>query len=338
MKKLLLTLCFTLLLTPVLAANPAPAACGLPASGTFDTDATYNLSSDCVLSGELVINANITVNGNGYTIDGNGFRIFDVGAGVTLRLNNVILSGGDSLNTGGGINSDDGGTLIINQTQFINNRAFIYGGAIYMVNGTASITDSTFDNNYSNGTGGAINALGNATVTLQNTILTNNSTAGAGGVVATADTATITFHGCLTSSNNTPADFDGAVTDNSTGICTADVPSAVVSDGRIAPHDSTNLNAYLNNGLLTVYLSVGDSLPYASLATTETCTDNTRYRIASSNEIEIWCLETNEFQIVQLAFINGKRDNLIFNTSRTACRRDYFYADTLAQETYHIGC
>ena len=158
--------------------------------------------TDYVINNNNTINirTNITINGENITIsrdynDENEYSIFNISAGNTLTINNLILSN----NMGSAIINN--GTLTINNCTLINNTA-TRGGAIYNVNkASLTITDSTLSNNsamyggaiyneyaitITNSTlkdnkadlgnsnlGGAIYNLGNATL-VNNTFMNNN--------------------------------------------------------------------------------------------------------------------------------------------------------------------
>lgn len=133
---------------------------------TFSCSGTITLSS----GNPIIITANTILDGTGQTvtISGGGSEIFDVNAGINFTVQNLTLSDGFNPSRGGAIFNNGGTVTVINST-FLNNQAFS-GGAIYNDNnGTLVVKNSTFSGNQANtgdGGGGAIyNNAGVASVT-----------------------------------------------------------------------------------------------------------------------------------------------------------------------------
>ena len=119
---------------------------------TFDGDYTI------VLASQLTIDRNVTIDGAGHsvTVSGNhAVRAFEILPDVTFNLSNLSIadSGAGIGYSGGGIYSR--GTLYVTNGVFSGNRAQD-GAGIYIDLGTASVTDSTFTNNFANWEGGGI--------------------------------------------------------------------------------------------------------------------------------------------------------------------------------------
>ena len=119
-------------LTPTLAggvvtncSNDAQFSSLLAGGGTV----TFNCSTALIhLSSTKTISVNTTIDGEGkITLSGdNARRLFVVSSGVTLTLNNITLSNGYTASGNGGAIYNgsfggDGGTLIINNSQLLNN-------------------------------------------------------------------------------------------------------------------------------------------------------------------------------------------------------------------------
>jgi predicted outer membrane repeat protein len=136
---------------------------------------------------------NVTIDGNNRIVlkAGNAERHFFVGP-VTFRLRNITLREGDSLVSGGAIEAS-GAQVIVDNVQFLDNRASVTGGAIYCYDGSLTVRNSRFENN-SAGTGGAIfNDV--CTAELDNVILRNNRATGSlgrGGAVENAPLGVLT--------------------------------------------------------------------------------------------------------------------------------------------------
>ena len=159
---------------------------------------------DAALTGDLDVTSDIIIQGiaGGTVIDGGDLdRVFDVKPGASLTLNDITITNGTGLGSGGAIlangatlhvnrstisashvNGGDGGaiyatnsTTTIDSSTISGNSAAHHGGAIVVDGGTAAITSSTITNNssgFSNLTGGIRN-LG--TTTLRNTIVAGNA-------------------------------------------------------------------------------------------------------------------------------------------------------------------
>src|SRR5437762_7072825 len=102
------------------------------------------------------ITKNVTING-GATVEISGndaIRIFNVAAGATLTLNNVIVSHGNSVSDDGGA-VNNLGTLNLNNAKFFNNATSAsWSGSAILSWGPLNIVNSEFANN--NGGGGAV--------------------------------------------------------------------------------------------------------------------------------------------------------------------------------------
>ena len=138
--------------------------------------------------GLSIIGADAIIDGCNFVAnraDDNGGGIFYLGAGGTLSNSEFFNNSADE---GGGVHLNTNGTPTMTGLNFTNNEATgpgPNGGGLYILAATASISDSTFTGNTSEGTGGAIN-VGSATsgtpgvLTVDNCIFTNNSATGSG--------------------------------------------------------------------------------------------------------------------------------------------------------------
>ncbi len=180
--------------------------CGLPAPGFLDVSATYSLASDCVITSHSTISEHVSIRieGNGYSIRANpANRTYFLAATASLDLNNVGMSGVRLFNwgavTGHRISMSDttlGGIINMGEMRFTNSlfedatvssatsRTVLLAWNAYQ-NGFTRFTDSTFRNNH-----GGLGVLQNVG-------------------------ATIELIGCIMFENNTPANYVGAVIDNS---------------------------------------------------------------------------------------------------------------------------
>lgn len=102
---------------------------------------------------------------------------------ITFRLQNITLTQGDSLVSGGAIEAS-GAQVFLNNVRLESNRAAVTGGAIYCYNGALTIANSQLASNRA-GTGGAIYNDG-CTITIEETHFTDNQavdTLGRGGAI-----------------------------------------------------------------------------------------------------------------------------------------------------------
>ena len=110
---------------------------------------TISLSADITLTGELpAITSDIRIDGAGHSISGDDqYRIFVVSGG-TLKISDLIVTGGRAPEGqgGGAILLRDGSRLKAERASFQRNRAE-NGGAILAVGGTLEIRDSRFKGN-----------------------------------------------------------------------------------------------------------------------------------------------------------------------------------------------
>ena len=208
-------------LTAIPGPTPSPTICTLQDQiVAANTDRAYRscpagdgadiiyMVRDYVLSEALeAIKTDITIEGNGHTIDGvRRYRIFNVDGGK-LTINNVTLTRGSGSPFGGAIRLQNGGTVIandvnfiqnassqggaigsffpvyieVNNSRFIGNRGSIRGGAIGMNGGGfARIANSSFIDN-SAGDGGAIGSMSGQVVASNSTFIGNS--AGKGGAI-----------------------------------------------------------------------------------------------------------------------------------------------------------
>jgi probable HAF family extracellular repeat protein/predicted outer membrane repeat protein len=181
-------------------------------------------------NGLPIVTSEITIIGNGATITRDSsapaFRIFQVGDGGGLMLENVTVSGGAAVSgsatvNGGGavlVGSSDGGIgfLTVTSTTFFDNHTDLQGGAILSLdslvrviestfadNSAASggaisywerggdITNSTFSGNHAAWNGGAIYGV-NTRVTVMSSTFSDNSANNSGGGIYNASDLSIT--------------------------------------------------------------------------------------------------------------------------------------------------
>lgn len=145
------------------------------------------------LTSELAIanNGSLTINGTGSNllwISGNSTsRVFFIGSGAVVTINNLRVRDGKPSGNGGGV-YNDGAVLTINSSELGPNQvnAGFSGGSIYNNSGSLTINQTVIHDSFANGgEGGGIYStnLGNpnAVLNLNNSTIGGNSASGSGG-------------------------------------------------------------------------------------------------------------------------------------------------------------
>lgn len=173
----------------------------LPA-GTYNLTRTDAVEDDDATVGDIDVTDDLTITGAGRTttiIDGSGMaantnRMFHVGA-VRLTMSDLTLTKGSGSDLGGALFNEAGTVALtrINATEnFITGDA---GGALANINGTVTITDSEFSQNTADNYGGALFNFATDDVDPQtadmtitgSTIRDNTSTFKGGGIATEAE-------------------------------------------------------------------------------------------------------------------------------------------------------
>ena len=193
----------------IVAANSDSAVGGCPAGAGADT---ILLTSDQTLTEELpVIASAITIEGHGFSIDGDGKRVFSVNPEGDLQLFELEVTGGFADETSalcfeidegeaeqneegeseddeevqvgyGGAICVDRGAVRISSSRFVGNTVKGHGGAIFILGGRLEILESEFDANVAEGSGGGVFARGSR-VTISDSAFTNNQSSQHGGAL-----------------------------------------------------------------------------------------------------------------------------------------------------------
>lgn len=273
------------------------------ANGTAGADTiilTNNITLTTIIDSGLgntglpVITSDITIEGQGHTltrgVGAPAFRIFRVGAGGNLKLNNLVISNGNGADGGGAYNA---GTLTINHSAFSDNSASSDGGGVYNNGGSLTITNSTFSgNSVGNGQGGGVfNDFGSTTIT-NSTFSGNSAGGGGGGGISNRDALTIissTFSGNSSSGGGGVFNDGGTTTitnsiianSPSGGNCLAFGPFPIAGSFSLATDDTCsgftnsadiNLAPLADNGGSTRTFALNPSSLALDVANSTNCT------------------------------------------------------------------
>ncbi|MEO1387419.1 MAG: CHAT domain-containing protein [Cyanobacteria bacterium J06634_6] len=212
------------------------------AIGTVNGNRLIRLGSgDYGFNSAVTLDTNVEISGQGplstqLTTLLAGTKIFRVGAGVEASVSGLTLttSGLGANDVGGGI-VNLGGLLTVNDTRFVDNRAYQNGGAIdSFAGGIVTVRNSEFINNRSaaNGSGGAIHiGNSNGVSRISNTLFQGNSSVNSGGAINVGNASVIVDdEGGASRFVDNSAQYGGAVRFNGTSSNTAEFDSVVFED------------------------------------------------------------------------------------------------------------
>ncbi|MDX2166780.1 MAG: choice-of-anchor Q domain-containing protein [Deltaproteobacteria bacterium] len=157
-----------------------------PANGDIlFAPAFFSVPRTIALDGEIGIAKSLTIHGPGahlLTLSGrNENRVVRVAPGKLLvAISGVTLSGGHSPDSGGAIYSD--ADVALSRCAVVGSHAVNYGGAAYVSNAFATVTDCTFSGNTSGFRGGAFEIAGSSAAFTNCTLSDNAASFGGGGI------------------------------------------------------------------------------------------------------------------------------------------------------------
>ncbi len=166
---------------------------------------TYTLTiagagEDASATGDLDITGGLTINGAGAgttIVDGGALdRVFHVIGAITVQMTAVTVRNGSAIGValganGGGILSNDSGTLTLNSSTISGNTAARYGGGIWNV-GILTLNSSSVSGNTAASDGGGIYHGGGILTLNSSTVSGNSGAGGSGGGIYSQATMTIT--------------------------------------------------------------------------------------------------------------------------------------------------
>eukprot|EP00935_MAST-01C_sp_MAST-1C-sp1_P002280 g2280.t1 len=132
--------------------------------------------------------------------------------GGTLTIQMCTFQGNTADSVGGAILIADGGTLTIQMCTFQGNKA-TYGGAIYIYQGSLTITDTTFTSNSANEKGGAIYIQDGSLIIRDSSFVSNqaNGPEYGGGAIYFETRSSGLLHGCTFKNNDIARRSDSEV-------------------------------------------------------------------------------------------------------------------------------
>ncbi len=152
-----------------------------------------------VTAAEIVIDNNVILDGQGkLTVDANaGHRVLSVAADATAELIGFTVTGGSTVESGGGILN--AGTLALTNSTISGNSAQSSGGVRNLETGTLTIANSVISQNTAAQFGGGMHNFGQAEI-VDTTISNNTAESGSGGV-SNRSGATLTLTSSLVQGN-----------------------------------------------------------------------------------------------------------------------------------------
>jgi hypothetical protein len=157
-----------------------------------------------LITSQKSINLDTTIDGGGtITLDGqNQYRLFDVGAALTLRR--LVLTRAFFNGDGGAIRNTANGTLVLESSTIRDSHAALSGGAILSL-GPLTISNSLLEGNTALNGGALYPRFAGARTTIVNSVLRNNqatdTTDGWGGAILAWDGAPVTIEASDISDN-----------------------------------------------------------------------------------------------------------------------------------------
>ncbi|MGB5941442.1 MAG: T9SS type A sorting domain-containing protein [Leeuwenhoekiella sp.] len=269
-------------------------------------------------SGKMTINncvvANNTASGN--AADNGGAGIFNNGGDVEIngaQIRDNFSNG--TLGSGGGLFSTDG-TIIVNRTEFLRNKANRAGGGVELIDGTFSLQQGSLNKNGfgvpAPGNGGGLHVSGNANSTFINTTISNNIAPNEGGGLWNGS-GTMTITQCFVTNNTASGNTTSAPLDinGGGGIYASSGGTVIVKDGTVLEYNFADGNGGSGGGILL-----------APLSTLQVqATDNNRVILANNGcnraggGIEDWSLNTTTTRLDYVDFIGNSAGSNILNSS-----------------------
>ncbi len=257
-------------------------------SGTITLTATITIATDTTIAGgrrdrDGTDSDDEDTGRKIVIINGAGMQVFNVLGGVTLKLEEITITGG-SASIGGGLFNlgtvnivsstffsnvaafaggaiANFGVMTVRNSAFYGNTAQISGGGAIDNNGTLTVIDSRFYGNTTGGEGGAI--LNDGTTTVSNSIFTGNS-ATSGGAAIENNSGTVALASSIVA-DSAGTNCSGVITDQG-GNLTADssCPGTLYELGSVPSSGTTCSGFYSNTFKGDVLVSEGQICGFVS--------------------------------------------------------------------------
>ncbi len=164
---------------------------------------------------------------------------------TSATITNSTISGNTTSGIGGGFFEDNGVPITIRNSKFINNSAVRDGGAVWTSDGTMSISGSTFKDNTTAGSGGAIAEV--AAVQVTDSTFNHNVAQDAGGAIWQDDEGNVTILRSTFTKNSSVGGEGGAIYAFGNSASTIDV-----TDSKFTFNSAgTDGGAIMANGTVT---------------------------------------------------------------------------------------
>ncbi len=165
----------------------------------FDVDAVDGLTSAVEIKKSVIIN----LDGDTVTISSAGNdRVLRISSSDAVIMDQLVITGGSTDFSGGGLFVSDGASLILRNSHVTNNQARFEGGGISVYrNAEITINNSTISGNTAGGVGGGIAAQSNSRSTINATSISNNTSFNDGGGVSAQGNSQLTINNSTISAN-----------------------------------------------------------------------------------------------------------------------------------------
>lgn len=161
--------------------------------GTFARNKGEDAGAVHVLARSSIAITDATFTDN-YAYDGGGALYLTGQQGITITLTDSTLTGNESYNSSAGaLYVAVQATTTITDTTFRDNSTPGSGGAMYVKEGVATITGSTFDSNTAGAAGGGLYIVDSALAVTDSTFTGNTASAGRGGGIYAENVYSSTF-------------------------------------------------------------------------------------------------------------------------------------------------
>jgi len=213
-------------------------------------------------------------------------RVLDINGG-NVTIQGVTLTGGNNVEQGGGIFSQNA-NLSIQNSSITGNAATSMGGGVFAQGGTVKVAGSTVNGNISNALGGGIASI-NADVTITNSAVNNNSAINGnvgpdvqalnsgGGIYAQGGSVTI-LGGAVTNNRAFASTFGTTAASLGGGVSTVGT-TVFVNQSRIQDNSLNTIASQVNPSLGSAFATQGGSL---------TITNSTLARNGPSRQFEFY--------------------------------------------------